>query len=69
MTEHKPNDKGPRRVLVRPENTRDGFRQAALHMFTALTGKVPTAEDLAEVEKTLDREFGPEESPPKPPQD
>ncbi len=62
MTENERKNKGPRRVLVRPENTRDGFRQAALHMFTALTGKVATADELAEVEASLDDEFGPEQA-------
>jgi hypothetical protein len=61
MAENERKNKSPRRVLVRPENTRDGFRQAALRMYTALTGKVATADELADMESSLDDEFGPEQ--------
>ncbi|MCP4512976.1 MAG: hypothetical protein GY903_00665 [Fuerstiella sp.] len=68
MTENAPKNNGPRRFLVRPESTRESFRQTALRLYTALTGKEPTVEDLVEMEETLDRDFSPEESPPESPQ-
>ncbi len=66
MTENDRNNNGPRRFLVRPGKSRNDFRQTALRLHTALTGKDPTAEDVPDVEKILDWEFGAEEAPPEP---
>ena len=38
-----------KRIYVRPELTPEGIREAAIQMFRELTGREPTAEELAEI--------------------
>ena len=41
------------RIYIRPELTPQGLREASIQMYRDLTGKEPTAEELAEIDVSL----------------
>ena len=43
-------------TLVRPGSTREEMKQAAIDLYRHLTGKDPTEEHLADLEKRLDKD-------------
>ena len=43
-------------TLVRPGSTREEMKQAAIDLYRQITGKDPTAYDLADMEKRLDED-------------
>ena len=57
MTGGERANRGPSRTLVRPELTRESFKETAIKWHKKMTGRDPTDEDLREMEQILDKGF------------